>query len=119
MEALLALVVGALSAAAVYSLLQRHLLRVVLGIVLLGNAVNLLILAAGRVRSTTPPIVSEGMQAPGAPIANPLPQALVLTAIVIGFGLAAFTLLLVVRVRRTLGTVDVGQLERAEDAEGS
>ncbi|MGD8726343.1 MAG: Na+/H+ antiporter subunit C [Gemmatimonadales bacterium] len=117
MEALLALVVGALTAAAVYSLLQRHLLRVVLGIVLLGNAVNLLILAAGRVRSTTPPIVPEGMQAPAGAIANPLPQALVLTAIVIGFGLAAFALLLMVRAWRTLGTVDVSQLERAEQGE--
>lgn len=113
MESLLALVVGVLTAAAVYSLLQRHLMRVVLGIVLLGNAVNLLILAAGRVGDTTPPIIPEGMTAPAGPIANPLPQALVLTAIVIGFGLAAFALLLVVRTHRSLGTVDVEQLDRA------
>jgi multicomponent Na+:H+ antiporter subunit C len=57
------------------------------------------------------------MQAPAGAIANPLPQALVLTAIVIGFGLAAFALLLMVRAWRTLGTVDVSQLERAEQGE--
>jgi multicomponent Na+:H+ antiporter subunit C len=118
MEALLALVVGGLTAAAVYSLLQRHLLRVVLGIVLLGNAVNLLILAAGRVRSTAPPIVPDGLNAPAGPVANPLPQALVLTAIVIGFGLAAFTLFLVVRTWRTVGTADVAELDRAGTDEG-
>ena len=117
MEAVLALVVGGLTAAAVYSLLQRHLLRVVLGIVLLGNAVNLLILGAGRVRATVPPIVPERLDSPAGPIANPLPQALVLTAIVIGFGLAAFMLLLVARTWRTVGTVDVAELDPAEDSE--
>ena len=58
-----------------------------------------------------PPIVPKGMDAPVGAFANPLPQALVLTAIVIGFGLAAFLLLLILRAQRTLGTVDVVQLK--------
>ena len=110
MEPLLALVVGGLVAAAVYSLLKRDLLRVAFGIILLSNAVNLLIMAVGRVTRSVPPIVPEGMDAPAGAFANPLPQALVLTAIVIGFGLAAFLLLLILRSQRTLGTVDVVQL---------
>ena len=114
MEPLLALVVGGLVAAAVYSLLKRDLLRVAFGIILLGNAVNLLIMAAGRVTRSVPPIVPDGMDAPAAAFANPLPQALVLTAIVIGFGLAAFLLLLILRAQRTLGTVDVVQLQDAD-----
>ena len=114
MEPLLALVVGGLVAAAVYSLLKRDLLRVAFGIILLSNAVNLLIMAAGRVTRSVPPIVPEGMDAPAGAFANPLPQALVLTAIVIGFGLAAFLLLLILRTQRTLGTVDVVQLQDAD-----
>lgn len=114
MEPLLALVVGGLVAAAVYSLLRRDLLRVAFGIILLGNAVNLLILAAGRVTRGVPPIVPRGMDAPAGVFANPLPQALVLTAIVIGFGLAAFLLLLILRAQRTLGTVDVVQLKETD-----
>ena len=111
MEPLLALVVGGLVAAAVYSLLRRDLLRVDFGIILLGNAVNLLILTAGRVTRGAPPIVPNGMDGPAGVFANPLPQALVLTAIVIGFGLAAFLLLLILRAQRTLGAVDVVQLK--------
>jgi multicomponent Na+:H+ antiporter subunit C len=110
MEPLLALVVGGLVTGAVYSMLRRDLLRVAFGIILLGNAVNLLIMAAGRVTRSVPPIVPAGMDAPTGAFANPVPQALVLTAIVIGFGLAAFLLLLILRAQRTLGTVDVLQL---------
>ena len=58
------------------------------------------------------------MEAPAGVFANPLPQALVLTAIVIGFGLAAFLLLLILRAQRTLGTVDVVQLKDT-DSDGS
>jgi multicomponent Na+:H+ antiporter subunit C len=82
--ALVALI-GVLFAVGAYLLLQRSLTRIALGIGVLANGVNMLILATGT-RQGTPPIV-EGNQ---PPFTDPVPQALVLTAIVIGFALTAF-----------------------------
>jgi multisubunit Na+/H+ antiporter MnhC subunit len=82
MEILLALLFGVLLAGAVHLLLARSLPRVILGLLLLGNAANIALLAGGRVLGTAPPLVSPGAQALAAGAANPLPQALVLTAIV-------------------------------------
>lgn len=96
MEAPLALLVGLFLIGAIYLLLSRALIRVVLGVVLLGNAVNLLIFVAGRLTRATPPIVPQGLSVPSG-IANPLPQALILTAIVIGFAMFAFLMVLVFR----------------------
>ncbi|MGI9505246.1 MAG: NADH-quinone oxidoreductase subunit K, partial [Geminicoccaceae bacterium] len=61
-----------------------------------------------------PPLIAEGMTAPAVPVANPLPQALILTAIVIGFGLVAFTLVLALRAYQELGTVNVDAMNLAE-----
>lgn len=116
MPLLLPAIVGVLFAAGVYLVLQRNLLRVVFGLVLLSNSVNLLLLAAGRIGPTNAPLIAEGADIPVAPFANPLPQALVLTAIVIGFGLVAFTLVLVMRAYRTFGTVDADRLEEGTEA---
>lgn len=115
MDGLLAILVGLLFGCAVYAVTARHLLRVVLGLVLLSNGANLLLLAAGRVAARRPPLVPDGAAAPDGLVANPVPQALVLTAIVIGFGLLAFALFLTLRVHRTLGAdaVDGGGTERA------
>lgn len=120
METLLALVVGVLIATAVYLLLRPNLLRVLFGVILLGNAVNLALFTAGRIPAgAAPPLVPEGMPAPPDPVvANPLPQALVLTAIVIGFGLVAFALVLALRVYQALGTMTADEVERvARDPE--
>lgn len=107
METLLALLVGVLFAGGVYLILRRNQLRMIFGLVLLGNAVNVLLLAAGRLApGGRPPLVPEGAEAPPVPFANPLPQALVLTAVVIGFGLTAFTLVLIYQSYRTHGTLD-------------
>ena len=118
MPMLLALLIGVLSAAGVYLMLQRNLLRKIFGLVLLSNAVNLLVFTVGRAARVGPPLVPEGAMLPVEPYANPLPQALVLTAIVIGFGLVAYALVLVYRSYATLGTMDAEKLEddsRAED----
>jgi multicomponent Na+:H+ antiporter subunit C len=106
METLLALVVGVLFAAGIYLLLDGNLVRAVFGLVLMSNAANLLFFTAGRVLRGVPPLVPEGMAAPVGAVANPLAQALVLTAIVIGFGLVSFALVLVYRYHRTFGTVE-------------
>lgn len=115
MQTLLALLAGVLFAAGVYLVLRRNLLRMVFGLVLLSNAVNLLVLSMGRVVRVGPPLVPAGAEAPVAAYANPLPQALVLTAIVIGFGLVSFALVLVYRSFVTLGTVESDELG-GEDA---
>ncbi len=117
METVLALLVGVLVAAAVYLMLARNVLRFLFGLVLLGNAANLTIFIAGRLTPELPPLVPEGLAAPAGQVANALPQALVLTAIVIGFGLLAFTLVLVYRGYQTLGTLDSDAMRVAEPAD--
>jgi multicomponent Na+:H+ antiporter subunit C len=116
MDVLLALLAGVLAAAGTYLLLWRSLLRMLFGVILLSNAANLVLLVAGRTMRAAPPIVPEGMAAPAAAVANPLPQALVLTAIVIGFGLAAFAFVLVYRAYTTFGTLDPDALAAAPEA---
>lgn len=117
MEIVLALLVGVLVAASVYLMLARNVLRFLFGLVLLSNAANLTIFIAGRLTPEVPPLVPEGLTVPPEQVANALPQALVLTAIVIGFGLLAFTLVLVYRGYQTLGTLDSDAMRIAEPVE--
>jgi multicomponent Na+:H+ antiporter subunit C len=114
METILALLVGLFAAAAIYLILSRALIRVLIGIVLLGNAVNLLIFVAGRLTQGTPPIVPAGLRAPLGPVANPLPQALILTAIVIGFAMFAFLVVLAMRAYQLLYADNTDHLRLAE-----
>ena len=116
MESAISLLVGLLVGAATYLLLQRNLLRQVFGLMLLGAGVNLLILTLGRVTRVTPPLVAEGATAPPVGYANPLAQALILTAIVISFGLTAFTLVLLYRTFQELGTVDADRLVEGDES---
>jgi multicomponent Na+:H+ antiporter subunit C len=100
-------------AAGLYLALSRDLLRSVVGLALLGSAVNLLLLATGRIGSDQPAIVPAGQQLLGA-AANPVPQALILTAIVIGFALMCFSFVLVMKLLRHTGQDDVSELREAE-----
>ncbi|MBU0723368.1 MAG: NADH-quinone oxidoreductase subunit K [Alphaproteobacteria bacterium] len=121
METLFAITIGILVAASVYLFLARDLPRMLIGFILLGMAVNLLILVAGRIGSIVPALVPAAETALLQGTANPLPQALVLTAIVIGFGLAAFALMLIVKSQRLMGTVipeEMGEAEGDEAATG-
>ncbi|MFW5973063.1 MAG: NADH-quinone oxidoreductase subunit K [Bacteroidota bacterium] len=106
MENLIAIVVGLLVAISIYLMLRRSLVRLVIGLIMLSNAANLSIFAMGRMSRENPPFVAEGAYAPPEVIANPLSQALILTAIVIGFGLMAFSLALVYRTEREHRTTD-------------
>ena len=92
MEILLALAIGLLSGCGVYLVLRERTFSVILGLSLLSYAVNLFLFASGRLYENAPPIVR-----PGALLTDPLPQALILTAIVIGFGMTAVLLALAVR----------------------
>ena len=114
MELYLALVIGALYAMGFYLLLRRSLVRLLFGIMLLGNAANLLIFAASGLVPGRPPLIPDGATTVAGPVADPLPQALILTAIVIGFGVLAFAIVLVRRAYRLLGTDDLDALKGRE-----
>jgi multicomponent Na+:H+ antiporter subunit C len=113
-ETAMALLIGFVVAASLYLMLSGHLVRYLFGLVLLSNAANLVIFTAGRLSYAAPPLIREGAYAPDGPVANALPQALVLTAIVIGFGLLAFALVLVHRAYQSLGTVEGDEMRIAE-----
>ncbi|GAB2510165.1 Na+/H+ antiporter subunit C [Microbulbifer agarilyticus] len=114
MESALVLVIGVMVAAGVYLMLAANLLCYLFGLILLSNAANLVIFVAGRLTRAVPPLIPKGQEAPLEPVANALPQAMILTAIVIGFGLLAFTLALVVACYRELGTIDSDHMRLAE-----
>jgi multicomponent Na+:H+ antiporter subunit C len=119
MELVVALLVGVLVAASVWLMLARNVVRFLFGLVLISNAANLVIFAAGGLTFGAPPLIPVGADAPAALVANALPQALVLTAIVIGFGLFAFALALVFRAHSALGTTDSDEMRVAEPVEPS
>lgn len=104
MTTLLAILIGCLYAAGVYMLLRRSLFRVVLGLVLLSHGANLLIFTAAGLTEAEPPIIKTDQQTLSTSAADPLPQALILTAIVISFGVLAFTLALAHRALQTIGS---------------
>jgi multicomponent Na+:H+ antiporter subunit C len=109
-EPWLAIVVGVLYAAGVYMMLRRSIVKLLIGIALLSNAANLLVFSAAGVRRGRPPIVADDLGA-AAPMADPLPQALVLTAIVIGFGVLAFAIALIHRAHAAIGSDDLDRLD--------
>lgn len=99
MELLLATAIGAMTAAGTWLVLRARSFEVVVGLTLLSYAVNVLIFAMGRLAPGKPPIIRAGVDTTLANYADPLPQALVLTAIVISFAMTALLLVLAVRAR--------------------
>ncbi|MEF8713158.1 MAG: Na+/H+ antiporter subunit C [Accumulibacter sp.] len=92
MEAMLAIAVGVLTACGVFLILRARTFPVLLGLTLLSYAVNLFLFASGRLQVGAPPLIRAA-----AAYVDPLPQALVLTAIVIGFGMTAYLAILALR----------------------
>ena len=120
MTLIVALTVGVLFGAAAYLMMKRDLIRVISGTIILGGAANLFIMSAGLTRGDAPMV---GMR---KPFADPVVQALTLTAIVISFGVAMLVLAVVYRVYDSHQSVDEEELERydvrdarADDAGGS
>ena len=109
MELLFAAVIGVMTASAIYLLLRARSFALILGLSLLGYAVNLFLFASGRLTLDSAPLVEQGLSR----LPDPLPQALVLTAIVIGFGMTAFLVALALRALADLGDdrVDSGDRE--------
>lgn len=114
METLLAIVSGGIFAASIFMILRKNLIRVTIGLVLITSAVNLAIFTVGRITSANPPLI-DGASVTGNPeMANTLPQALILTAIVIGFGLLAFALTLIYRNYKETDSVVADEMRIAE-----
>jgi multicomponent K+:H+ antiporter subunit C len=104
MELVLAIGIGVFAGAGVYLLLRPRTYQVIVGLSLLSYAVNLFIFATGRLKVNAPPILSKGEVGDPAAFADPLPQALVLTAIVIGFAMTALFLVVLLAARGLTGT---------------
>ena len=115
MELILAIVIGVIYASAVYLLLRRSLVKLLIGLALLGHAANLLIFVAAGLNRGGPPVIDPQLTNLIAPYADPLPQALILTAIVIGLGVNAFALALGARVYRVVGSDDLDRIHQREE----
>jgi multicomponent K+:H+ antiporter subunit C len=111
MEGLIALSIGLLVACGVYLLLRARTFPVVLGLTLLSYGVNLFLFTMGRLQFGVPPLIGHNEA-----YADPLPQALVLTAIVIGFGMTAFAVVLALRARYEWGNDHVDGEHQSNDA---
>jgi multicomponent Na+:H+ antiporter subunit C len=111
----LSVATGAIVFAGVYLVLARDLLRTVVGVSLLGYGANLVLFASGRPEAgMKPPIIESGAASLSSVAADPVPQALVLTAIVIGFSLTCFSLLLVLAIQQRTGNADGDTLREVE-----
>lgn len=111
MELALASGIGVLVFAAVYLLLRSRTFDVILGLTLLSYAANLLIFSGGRLVAGKPPVIRDGVPGDLANYTDPLPQALVLTAIVIGFAMTAVTIVVAMRSRADNDTDHLDGLE--------
>jgi multicomponent Na+:H+ antiporter subunit C len=114
MMLMLILSLSVIVAASVLLILSRDTLRLVVGLAMLGGAANLMVFLAGRPGSALPPIISAGAETLPSSAANPLPQALVLTAIVIGFALLCFALVLIANLARQDARQDSDALRASE-----
>ncbi|MGD9538650.1 MAG: Na+/H+ antiporter subunit C [Alphaproteobacteria bacterium] len=112
MELVLALGIGALAGSGVWLLMRPRTYQVIIGLSLLSYAVNLFIFGMGRLRIDAPPILEPGTIGDPAQHDDPIPQALVLTAIVIGFATTALFLVVLLATRGLTGTDHVDGRER-------
>lgn len=111
MNLALAILIGVLYTAGAYLMMQRSIVKLVFGLLLLSNATNLLVFTSAKLIRGRPPFVPAGQKVLEAPFADPLAQALILTAIVISFGVLGFTLVLVKKVYQASGDDDLDGLD--------
>ena len=116
MTLVLMIAVSLCISAGVFLVLSRDAYRIVVGFAVLGSGVNLIVFLAGRPGTLVPPVIPKGAGALAQGAAAALPQALVLTAIVIGFALLCFSLILAARVSRDHGHSDVARQQASEPA---
>ncbi len=111
MELIISLLIAGFFGTGVYCLFQRSFIKLIAGLILIGQGANLLVFSVGGLMSLKPAFV--GKEAPPM-VADPLPQALVLTAIVISFGLIIFTISLLLKAQRELKSDDLNQLNTTD-----
>lgn len=114
MEIVMALTVGGLYACGIYLMLRRTIVKLLLGLALISHAANLLIFTSGGLSRDGAPIIPDNAAGLTAQYADPLPQALILTAIVIGFGVIAFAMVLLYSIYKTTGSDDVDALRSTD-----
>lgn len=114
MEFWMALFIGMLVAGAVFSLLRRSIFRLIIGVILLSQAANLAVFTVGGLRAGKSAIIPAAETVLAPDTADPLPQALVLTAIVIGFGMLAFAIALIYRACRAIGSNDLNDYKTTD-----
>jgi multicomponent Na+:H+ antiporter subunit C len=114
MAVVLAVVIGVLYGVALYLLLRRSLAKVILGLAILTNATNLLIFTVTGLVRAAPPIIAPDAEQLTPPFADPVPQAFILTAIVIGFGVLAFALVLAYRAFQVVGSDDLDDMRSTD-----
>ncbi len=115
MEIVMAIVIGVLFTAAIYLILSKSLLRVIIGTGLISHGAHLLLLTMGGLGGKKPPVIAKGIA--NSEFADPLPQALILTAIVISFGVTAFILVLAYRAYQELGTDSMDMMKGTDNHE--
>ena len=115
MELLLVILIGILYSSGVYLILKRSMVRLLLGIMLLSNGTNILIFLLGNITKGKPPVIEPSLKVFADIYADPIPQALILTAIVISFGLTSFAIVLLKRVYALIDTDDLDNLNTPEE----
>ncbi|RYD99203.1 MAG: Na+/H+ antiporter subunit C [Sphingobacteriales bacterium] len=110
MELLLVIMIAILYASGIFMLLRRSMVRLLMGIILIGNGANLLIFLLGGITPGKPPVIAETQSVFTEAYADPVPQALILTAIVISFGIQSFAIVLLRQVYRLLESDDLDDL---------
>ena len=113
----MAIVIGVLYALGFYMILRRSMTKLIIGLIFLGHGANLLIFTVGRLTKGVPAFIPQGSDTVGLQIAEPIPQALILTAIVIGFGLQAFALVLFKKAFQATGSDDINILKSTDRVE--
>ena len=111
MEIIMSIVIGIVFAVSVYLLLSRNLIRVILGTLIISHGVHLLLITMSELQRGAPPLLNYGEES----YADPLPQALVLTAIVISFGVTSMLLVMAYRTYQEHKTEDLDQLRGSAD----
>jgi len=114
MELLISILIGTLFAAGIYCLLRRSIMKVIIGIMLLSQAANLLVFTSAGLTASVPVFANPETGTAPAGHADPMPQALVLTAIVIGFGLVIFTIALFLKAYRAVKSDDINSFNRTD-----
>ncbi len=117
MEFILAIIVGLLYASGIYLMMRRSLVKLIIGLTMIGNGSNLLIFLLGRIVKGEPPLIGSLQDTLVSAYSDPVPQALILTAIVIGFGLQSFAIVLVRRVYKVVETDDLDQINSTDEFE--